>query len=285
MARTIAQINTEIQSNFIANPTIQSFYGITPGSTFDAEFSKVSFERVLFYILAVSIWVLESNFDELKTHVDTKVAEAKRWSLPVLVQDAKAFQLGDALQWINGEYRYAATNTDAMVVTYAAAQEIGSSVILKVATVGGVNGIQELSPLQLSAFSDYIRQLKPPGVDLLVVSRPADTLKIYYRIYINPLVLNLSGGLVTDPGVKPVETAIKAYCKSLDFNGRFDVTALTDVLQKIPGVLAPVFQQAFVRYGLNDYQEFADFYTPNAGYLAIDNDNQLDVTLSYFLLP
>lgn len=284
MARTITQINNELQTNFVANTTIQQFYGIPPGSSFDQEFSIVSFERVLFYIIAVSIWVLESNYDELKTHVDNKVAQAKRWSLPVMVQDAKDFQLGDALSWIDGEYRYETENAPAKIVTFAAAQEIGNSVVLKVARTGGADGIQELPESQLTPFAVYINQLKPPGVNLLIVSRPADTLKLYYRVYINPLVLDLTGALLSDPMVKPVEAAIKLYCKSLDFNGGFDVTELTDQLQEATGVVAPVFEQGFAKYGLTSYTQFQDYYIPNAGYLTIDPDFPLEITISYLLL-
>ena len=284
MSRTIAEINTELRTNFVANETIKTLYGLSDGSTFEQEFSIVSLEAVLFYIIAVSIWVLERNFDELEQRVTDKVAQAKRWNLPALVQDAKAYQLGDPLVWVDGEYKYI-VQEGANIITFAAAQEIGNSVVLKVATDFMAPGIQPLEDDHLLAFSEYIAAMKPPGVNLLIVSRPADMLKIYYRVYVNPLVFDLTGGLLTDPSLKPVETAIQQYCKGLDFNGRFSITELTDQLQAIPGVLAPVFVEGHAKYGSEGYTQFSDFYTPNAGYLEIDPDFPLATTITYLNLP
>jgi hypothetical protein len=125
--------------------------------------------------------------------------------------------------------------------------------------------------------------MKPPGVKLVVVNRPADTLKIYFKIYVNPLVMNLSGELLSDTSVKPVELIINEYCKSLKFDGIFNITELTDLIQQGTGVANPVFQNAEAKYGLVPYTPIVDYYNPNSGYLKIDVDFPLSATITYLM--
>lgn len=134
-----------------------------------------------------------------------------------------------------------------------------------------------------SAFQAYIKQMKPPGVKMAVVSRPADTLKIYYTVYIDPLVLNINGEMLSNTSVKPVESTITAFIQSLPFDGVFEVTKLTDAIQQTVGVRNPVFQSGEVKYGTLPYQSISDFYVPNAGYLAIDPAFPLSVTIQYVI--
>lgn len=282
MGRTLQEINTQMKADFVANPVIQSLYGITPGNTFEQEFSISSFEGLLFYIISFQIWLLESNFTELDNAVNLKISESRRWSLPNFVADAYAFQHGDPLVYQDLEYKYATINPANQIIKVASATEIGNSVVLKVATeIGGI--YQELTLPQLNAFGDYIKLVKPPGVSLLIVSRPADILKIYYHIYVNPQVINTNGELISNTSIKPVEDAINAYCKGLDFNGVFNITQLTDLIQQIPGVVAPVFDSAEAKFGTVPYAAINDFYTPNSGYLEIDPAFPLDVTITYQL--
>lgn len=282
MARTLQDILTELKANFVANPVMQSAYGLTPGNTFEQEFSIVSFEGALLYIVAFSIFALEKNLDNLTTEVDNKIAQARNWSIPNFVEDAYAFQYGDALIYdsVEKRYKYATINEANKIIKVASATEVSSELQLKIATDNG-SGIEPLSLPQITAFGEYIQKLKAPGVNLAVITRPADELKIYYHVYVNPQVLNTSGELISNPSVKPVEDAINSYCIGLDFNGVFNITELTDLIQQIHGVVAPVFDAAEAKFGTNPYTPIIDFYTPNSGYLKIDPAFPLSVTVIY----
>ena len=59
MARTIAQIKTELTEAFMTDSTLQTKYGFSEGDSFDSRFSKVSIESLLLYIVATAIWTLE----------------------------------------------------------------------------------------------------------------------------------------------------------------------------------------------------------------------------------
>lgn len=282
MARTHEEINNQLKSNYVGNSFIQQLYGITPGNTFDQEFAMLSFERVLFYIISYSIWVLELNHDELEQKVETKIEESRSWNLPNMVQDALSFQLGDEVVFINGNFQYAAQNDAAQIVKLANATEVGSGIILKVATFSGED-VVEISPTQLLAFGEYMSYMKPPGVNLQIVSRPADLLKLFAQIYVNPLVINTNGELISDTSIRPVDNVIKAFIKSLPFNGVFSLISLQDAIQQIPGVVAPFIDSAEAKFGLLDYAVINHFYVPNSGYLKIDPAFELNTTINYLV--
>lgn len=283
MARTLNEINQELKSNFMANTSMQARYGFAPGATFEDEFSIVSFEGILFFIIATSIWSLENIFDIHKQWMIDKEATLRPWNLPTLVSNAKKFQYGDSLVFIGGQYRYLTENPTSQLIKLASANETGNTVVLKVAKLNGSNLPEPLTTDERTAFQAYIKQLKPPGVKMAVVSRPADTLKIYYKIYIDPLVMNTNGELLANLSEKPVEVTITNFIQSLDFNGVFEVTKLTDAIQKTVGVNNPVFLSGQVKYGTLPYAALPDFYVPNAGYLKIDEDFPLYVTLQYLI--
>jgi hypothetical protein len=284
MARALNDITQELRTNYMANETIQAHYDLAPGAVFEDEFSIVSFEAILFYIIAVSIWTLEKIFDDHKTWMAVKESELKPWNLPSLVANAKKFQLGDDLVYQDDAYKYATVDTETQIVKLASASEVGNIVVLKVAKLDGSGVPEKLHDIdELVPFVEYIKLLKPPGVKLSIVSRPADLLKIYYRVYINPLVMSASGELLSDPSVKPVEDAINAYCKGLNFNGVFSVTELTDKIQQATGVSNPVFESAASKYGLTPYAAINDYFTPNAGYFKIDEDFPLSATITYLV--
>jgi hypothetical protein len=283
MARTLNEINQELRTNFMANTTMQARYGFASGATFEDEFSIVSFEAILFFVIATSIWSLEQIFDTHKQWMIDKESTLKPWNLPTLVANAKKFQFGDALIFIGGQYRYLTENPAQQLVKLASANESGNTVVLKVATLNSSNLPEPLTTEQRTAFQAYIKQMKPPGVKMAVVSRPADSLKIFYTIYIDPLVLNTNGEMLSNTSVKPVEATITTFIQSLPFDGVFEVTKLTDAIQQTVGVRNPVFQSGEVKYGTLAYQSIPDFYVPNAGYLAIDPAFPLSVTIQYVI--
>lgn len=283
MARTLNEINQELKSNFMANTTMQLRYGFAPGATFEDEFSIVSFEAILFFIIATSLWSLENIFDSHKQWMIDKEATLKPWNLPTLVLNAKKFQFGDALVFIGGQYRYLTENTSSQLIKLASANETGNTVVLKVAKLNNSNLPEQLTTEERTAFQQYIKKMKPPGVKMAVVSRPADTLKIYYKIYIDPLVMNTSGQLLANLSEKPVESTITNFIQSLDFDGVFEFTKLTDAIQKTIGVKNPIYQSAEVKYGTLPYTAMSDYYIPNSGYLTIDEDFPLSVTIQYVI--
>lgn len=284
MARTIQEIYdvmiTEKQTMSELNalqPNIDSSQTLLSDLTSS---SRVAIWRLLFFVVAVAIWTNEKLFDDLKAWIELRLSEQRIGNLKWYQKKALEFQYGDALVMIDDTYRYATTNTTNQIVKLASVNEVGGQVLVKVANLS--SGVPvPLSVTELQAFQDYLNKIKVAGVLVNALSRSADILKIYYKVYYDPLVLSPSGELISNPGVFPVEDAINNYCKGLDFDGVFITTNLTDKIQQVIGVVNPVYQNAEVKYGSIPYTPLGDNYNPNAGYLQIDSAFPLSTTITY----
>jgi hypothetical protein len=286
MARTIQEIKNELTQNFVDNSTIQNLYGLTAGVDFDTQFSKVSFEGIFFYIIALSIWTLEKLFDEHKLWIENKAKEIKVANTDWYRNLALNFQFGDTIVFEDGTWKYPTINEANKIVKLASVTDEGNYVLIKVASLDNAGNIIPLNNVHASAltsFNNYIKKMKIAGVKVLSVSRPADELKLYMHIYVDPLVIDATGKLISDGVTKPIEETINNYIKNLPFNGKFNATELVDFLQKTTGVINPVFDNASAKFGTQAYAPIVDYYNPNAGYLEIDPSFPLSTTITYIL--
>ncbi len=283
MARTIIEISNELKANFVINSTIQQFYSLTPGLTFDDQFSKVSLEGILFYCLSFSIWILEKLFDDHKIWIEARAKELILGNTAWYRKIALLFQYGDPLVFIDDVYIYETINESNKIVRLCSVTDEGSQMLMKVANLDSGANIIPLTSGQLASFSAYIKKMKFAGVKIIIVSREADLVKIYMHLFIDSLVLSADGTLLSDGITKPVEDTINNYIKNLPFNGKFNPNELVDYLQQTVGVIDPFFDSASAKFGTGSYAPIVNYYNPNAGYLAIDTDFPLSTTISYAL--
>jgi len=240
MARTIAQIKTEITTTFMADANLALQYGFTVGASFDDEFSKVSLESILFFIVASAIWTLETLFDvhvsELNTLIDTKKPHRLKWYR----DKALAFQYGRSLA--QDQDTYDTVVESEKVVKYASAQEYGGRVYVKVAT-----GDSEKTPLpsaQETALVAYMADVKDAGVTIVVANKAADHYSSNIDIYYDPMVLN-ADGMSLATGEPIVRNTILDYVQNqIPFNGEYRNAALVDTLQALDGVVIPEMKLA-----------------------------------------
>src|SRR5690625_6382292 len=75
--RTRAEIKREIVDAFISNEEMQQRYGFDPNQSFESQFSLVSYENVLFEIIAFSHYILEQIFGVHKRELDELIASKK----------------------------------------------------------------------------------------------------------------------------------------------------------------------------------------------------------------
>lgn len=285
MARDIKEIYNEMisekESNAMLNslqPNISSYQALLSDLTTQ---SKVAVWRLIFFVSAVSIWTLEKLFDEHKEWINERATELFTGSLQWYVQKALEFQLGYSLQFNGKQFEYATIDVNARIVKVAAATEVGTSVLIKVAKLDSNNLPTKLDPNEMEVFEKYIAKVKYAGLQVLAVSRSADLMKVFYHIHVDPLVINTNGELISNPSVKPIENVINKFIQNLPFNGEFKTTSLTDEIQKIEGVINPVLDSCEVRYGTQSFQPAGDAYIANAGYLKIDSGFPLTNTITY----
>jgi hypothetical protein len=279
MARSIADIKKEITDRFMLDEVLQQRYGFAPGAAFDATFSRVSVESLLFYIIATAIWTLEKLFDLHRSEVSNIIDELKPHSLRWYVNKAKAFMLGYALVTDSDYYDIAGLTdeqiTAAQVVKYAAAVEKAAVVYLKVA--GDAGG--EPTPLpaqQKEGFEAYIKEVKDAGVAVEVVNEPAEHFRLTMTVYYDPMVMDSAG--MAFNGTTPVQDIIKNFIKNLPFNGEYRNVALVDALQAIEGVVIPELHKVETSRNGQAWEQVDAKVNPYSGYYKIYDDADLNIT-------
>ncbi|GGA84754.1 hypothetical protein GCM10008015_26920 [Flavobacterium palustre] len=242
MARSKKQIKAEITTPFMANETLAAKYGFAVGASFDAEFSLVTLENILFEIVALALFIHEQFFDQHTIEVNERLANEKAGTLPWYRTMALRFQYGfdllpDTDVFDNGDAT-AEQIEASKIIKYAAVNEAqdSSRVILKIA--GETDGVLTDfdNPLQVEAIEAYINEIRVAGVPVTIINYKADKLYLNLRIKRDRLVLNESGMSKLDANY-PVNEALQEFMKELDFNGELKLSALVDKLQVIPGVL------------------------------------------------
>ncbi len=276
MARTITEIQNELIAQVQVNATLAPLLNST---------SKTAIWRLLTFVIATSVWTLETLFDIFKQDIDEKIAALKPHSLRWYAEKAKAFQYGYNLV-VEADYYDNTGIADDVVeasklVDYSAVVEKERGLRIKVATTVA-DDLAPLSNLQLTAFIAYMQRVKDAGVKLEITSTVSDSLKLTLDLYYNPLVLNSNGQRLDGEVSEPVQNATKSYLKNLPFNGVFVLQKLVDELQKVDGVNIVDIISAQAKYGALAYQSFSVKYVPDAGYLRfVDNADLIINFIAY----
>lgn len=279
--RTKQEIKNTITQEFIGNSTIIAKYNLTAGQTFAQQFSKVSFENIVFDIVAYSIYLLEALFGQHKKEVAESLYNQKSGRLPWYRAKALSFQFGFNLKTDSDEFDNAgATLADieaSKVIKYSAVVESGIAglIVVKIATETG----GEMSPVSdtvNTAVVNYFNEIRYAGTNVSVVNQLPDLLKLNLKIYRNPLVIDENGVNILT-GATPVNDALEAYMKELPFNGELILAHLVDRLQAVEGVEIPHLIEASTSWA-HAVTEVYGAYTvvnvkrlPESGYYKIEN--------------
>lgn len=236
MARTIEEIKKSMTDRFLSDNTLRTAYGITGNQTWAETFSSVSVENILIYIVAVCAYTLEVLFDAHKKDVDERIAANIVPTVRWYHTQALAFQYGDNLVYDpkTHAFRYANIDPAKQIVKYCAVQDAGNTIQMLVSADEN-DKPAVIDGDKLTAFKAYINSIKIAGVLLQVRSLPADRIKAFAKIYINPMLIKADGTKITD-GSRPVDDAINAYLSGVVYGGTFNKTKLVDAIQAVEGV-------------------------------------------------
>ena len=269
MARSIGVIQQEMLDSIAAD---ENLAGLNSQS-------KVSIYRLIAFIVAFSIWVLENLFDTHKKEVDD-IIEAKMPHRPSWYRTkAKAFQYGFALITDTDNYDNTGYTDDQVlnskIIKYAAVTPSAGQILIKIATeAAGV--LAPITPEQKASFDAYILEIADCGVKYIVVNHLPDILLLNLQIFRDPLVLD-SNGMSIINGNYPVQDAINEYMKELPFNGELVLAHFIDKLQKAEGVVIPHIINAesqAIDINTNEYLDAEPINVktvPVSGYFTIPN--------------
>jgi hypothetical protein len=250
MAQLLSDIKTSIGNAYISQQSVQIAYGfsvVDVSTGFDALFSKVSIESLLFYAIAFAIWSFECILDLFQTEIQNTVTASYIANKAWWHAQAMSFQKGYSLI-MNATtfiYSYATIDATAQIITRCAVREntdTGTGVCkvqLYVAT-GASGSISALTTSDASVFEAYANTIKPAGVLIQVISGAGDVLDFGVTVNYNPLVLDSTGLLISDGVTYPVKEAISSFIDNLnnnDFGGNLNLTKLIDSIQAATGVV------------------------------------------------
>lgn len=241
--------------------------------------SKVAIYRLFVFVVAFSIWILETLFDTHKHEVDS-IIEAKFPHRPSWYRNkALAFQYGHVLIMDTDKYDNTGFTDEEIetskVIKYSAVTKSGGQVRIKIAAeTAGV--LTPITPEVKNAFDFYIDEITDMGVNYLVINVLPDILLLNIQIYRDPLVLDSNGMSILNANY-PVQEAINEYMKELPFNGELVLAHLTDKLQKVEGVKIPHIvnaQSLAIDIDTNVYKDAEPINVktvPVSGYFTIPN--------------
>lgn len=278
---TIPEIKKTMTDMFIQNDDVRNKYGLKDGLTFEDQFSTVSIENILFFIVATCMWVNQQLFSQLKSDIQQLLNEQKAHTSNWYAHMAKQFQFGQDLVAETDRYDNTGLTSEVIekrrVVKYSAAVEsLDKSILfLKIATDS--NGVRQPLPNnQLTAFKAYINTIQDAGVRIQVINDQADDMRLKIDIYYDSLILDQDGKQLDGENDSPVQNAIRNYLNNLPFNGTYTNQGLVDVLQNLNGVEVAELKSASSRYGYyTEYTEIDAREIPHAGYYKISDSNMI----------
>jgi hypothetical protein len=293
MARTINEILEDMIGAKEADQTLSALTST----------SVVAVWRVILFICAVAIKVVEDLFDVLRDDIEERKLEIPVGNLKWYAAESLVYQFGDSLVFvdefidetgatvktINNILTYAVIDPEKYVVDLAAADLENGVILVKAAKLNN-NVAEPLTAEELAGFTQYWIEKRFAGESVTVISQNADLLKTSYRITYDPQTLSSTGESLLLPGVFPVEEAINNFLQDYqgeNFNGTMQVMKLTDAIQTVSGVKNAIATQVDAKPEGGTYTDVLAIdnqsYKARAGYMQIDPAFPLNTTLSYVL--
>lgn len=260
MARSVQEIFSRIEAAKNAEPTLAQINSQ----------SVTAIWRLWAFVTAAIIWLHETMFDsyklDLQSLVDGQYVGSGSWYASALLR----FQVGDLLTMgDNGKPVYPVLDPAKRIVARSSFQELPNSLLLLKAAKLVNAALQPLAPVELTQVRGYVARLKLAGVQVSVISEPADLLRVGAEVYYNSLIApaTLRASLLA---------SINAYLAALPFDGTVSLQSVVDAIQRTPGVLD--VRMLYLR-GVSSLGtiQFDRIYRARAGYI------QPDPTLGFTL--
>lgn len=280
MARTIDEIRSELQKEFMKSSVAQSLYGLTADGdtvydgdtavTFDTYFSKVAIERLIIYIIAFCVNFLERLMDTAEADLTALVEKQAPGRCDWYARKLKEFQytddVNDPVQILNEAGEYDVVDETKRVVKHAVAIDdtaVNKTLWLKVA---GENEYGHRAPLtreQAEKLQYYISQIKYAGVPTTLINAEGDRFDCEVTLWYDPIV--------PETTIRAhCEAAIQNYVENLPFNGEYSHTAFVDALQAVAGVkVVGAVNATMTKDGEDTPQPIGYREVPYAGYFKI----------------
>ena len=282
MARTVEQIRQQITTIFVSNMAAINIV-VNPNT-----WSSVNLFRLVINTVALCIYTHEVYFDNHAADVEEKLLELKPASRRWYAKKIKDFQFGFPLipetdLFDNTGYTDAQIEASKVIKQVAVIKQINVygrvKLRLKIAGSDGTDIIQ-LGDDVVTALTAYLDdEAAPAGDHYEVEARPNDHIKMKWKIYYDPLILNAQGGRLDGSASTPVKDAIESFLKDgiIEFSGTYYLIKHIDWVQLVPGVVIPEIVECSANYGATPFVPITLEYNPDGGWIRFDDDADLEI--------
>lgn len=273
MAQTVAEIKKEMTDAYIANAAVRQVYGLESGKTFEDEFSTVSVESIVFYVVAYCLWTLQKVTDTREAAVRELLAKEKAHTTRWYAEMLKRYQHGRQLAPDTDRY----DNTGVSDADVAAQQVVKNASVSESVTgrllmkVRGTDG--PLTDVEVGGLEAYVNEVKDAGVKYDLVSTVADDLYLSLLVFYDAKIMDASGKRIDGTGDRTVQAAIDAYVTGLSFDDWFTTRGLENAVAAVDGVVSVELREAYTRYSTYDFKQIVGRVRPYSGWMKMTNSS------------
>jgi hypothetical protein len=268
MARSVATITTEIQTNIRTYSSLNAYKFPSEGG------SPVSVFNSIINVVALSIYTLEVILDAWVTTINAIAASAVAGNAKWVQAQILKFQYGDTVTMVNYVPTYSPINIANRIVTQCAVKDLGNGTIQVKVAQGTSSPYLPLSTPQLNALKDYYYGTSStPGVGFAGVKASFVTLNPD-KLYISANIFFI-GQYVGTTVQANVITAINNFLTTFNntaFDGRIYMIKLVDAIQAVAGVnrvqlLSVQGRAQTVAFGSGTVVDIQGYYDTVAGHV------------------
>lgn len=233
--------------------------------------SVTSIWRLMLYVVAYAINVLETLWDAYKSDVgkeiDAMTPHRAKWYRDKVLLYMKDMTLIEERDVYDTTGMSADQIAERRVVKHATADESEQSSLLMIKVAGeDVDGKRKpLSAEVETQLKAYIDEIKDAGVRYKLVNKEADKYRCEVDVYYNPTV---SEAIVK----QKCEEAIESYIANLPFNGVYSNMEMINQIEEIDAVkVAEVRSASSADADTGTYIDINAIVQPTAGYFEADD--------------
>lgn len=274
MARTVSEIQTQIQTALITN---LAAVNVTIDPT---QWSKFNILRLLCFTFATCCAVIEQLMDVLTSNIEaiasTAAAPSALWIQAKMFQFQYSSSNPQILQLIDTVPQYPVIDTTLCIITGCSVTSTAPNIVtVKVATG---NPFVALTTPQLQAAQGFLNQIGASGIVYQVQSNNSDLIYIIASIYYDGQYASVINANVT----AAINSFLQAQSNT-NLNGVVKMTSLEEAITSVPGVNDVVLVTVAGRkssdligasiYTVLNQTLLAKEYDPSAGYTTLDSTN------------
>lgn len=296
MSRSISQIYSE------AVATRNNYLQISPLNSGRSE-SKLSVINVMTYVMAVLIHSYEVLFDLFQIQIAQLIAERVSGTPAYYAKMAYYFQYNpdteamDELIYDDNSFQIKFKNYDEShkIIAKSAYQNDDDKLVLKVCKKNsdsnnnnGGSIYSQLTANELTAFKNYIDEIKFVGVKIYCRSTLGDILSVNATIVYDDLYIN------EEQALNNIKTALIQYIQELDFNGYVYYQSVINAIKNaehiisISGPNPNSEEDKYAKVTISEYDEVSkaykvpvtivERYLSNSGYLTFLDETSSNKT-------